>query len=114
MTALLLTSEVAAYAGVRPETVLAWVKQGKLRAIRTPGGRGIRYTEEACRSAGIEVASDDDGHADRGDEPATSSGPGAAEEPPGDYRAGCPSDTNGDGDCGRRACPYCGEKRAHA
>lgn len=23
----------------------------------------------------------------------------------------CPNDTNGDGDCGRQFCPYCGEGR---
>jgi len=35
---LLRTSQVAAYCGVTNDGVVKWIKAGKLRARRTPGG----------------------------------------------------------------------------
>jgi len=39
-------SEVAALFDVEDETVRVWVRGGKLKAIRTPGGRGLRFRRE--------------------------------------------------------------------
>lgn len=39
---LMRVSEVAALFDVEDETVRVWVRGGKLKAIRTPGGRGLR------------------------------------------------------------------------
>jgi len=38
--------EVAAAFRVTSRTVWAWVNQGKLRAIRSPGGRSLFYATE--------------------------------------------------------------------
>lgn len=43
---LMRVSEVAALFDVEDETVRVWVRGGKLRAIRTPGGRGLRFRRE--------------------------------------------------------------------
>ena len=45
MTGLLSAREVADMLGMSPETVLRWVRQGKLPAIRLPGG-AIRFRED--------------------------------------------------------------------
>ncbi len=42
---LLTAREVAEVVGVHTETVLRWTRDGKLLAIRLPGG-GLRYREE--------------------------------------------------------------------
>ena len=38
--------EVAAAFRVTPRTVWAWVNQGKLKAVRSPGGRSLFYATE--------------------------------------------------------------------
>ncbi len=45
VTPLLTTSEVARICNVESETVLAWVKSGRLAAITLPGGHK-RYRRE--------------------------------------------------------------------
>lgn len=40
---LLTTADVAAIYQVEPETVADWVRAGKIRAVRTPGGRALRF-----------------------------------------------------------------------
>jgi excisionase family DNA binding protein len=45
VTGLLTAREVADLLGVSTETALRWVRQGKLPAIRLPGG-AIRFREE--------------------------------------------------------------------
>ncbi|MGC5012470.1 helix-turn-helix domain-containing protein [Streptosporangium sp. DT93] len=40
---LMKVPEVAALFDVDPETVRVWVREGKLAARRTPGGRGLRF-----------------------------------------------------------------------
>jgi excisionase family DNA binding protein len=49
MTALMTAREVADLLGVSTETVLRWVRQGKLPAIRLPGG-AIRFAEHAIEA----------------------------------------------------------------
>jgi excisionase family DNA binding protein len=46
---LLTTTEVAALFGVTPGTAALWAKDGKLDAIRTPGGRW-RFPESPVRA----------------------------------------------------------------
>ena len=56
---LLTARHVAELLGLTPETVLCWVRQGKLPAFRLPSGQ-IRFSEEALerwlaeRSTGVE------------------------------------------------------------
>jgi len=45
MSALMTAREVADLLGVSPETVLRWVRQGKLPAFRLPGG-AIRFRDD--------------------------------------------------------------------
>lgn len=40
---LLTTAEVAETFRVTEAAVTAWVREGKLTAVRTPGGKGYRY-----------------------------------------------------------------------
>ncbi len=43
--ATLKTPEVAEMFAVDQKTVTRWVKKGKLRGVKTPGGRDYRYFE---------------------------------------------------------------------
>ena len=49
---LLTTGQVARLCGVTPDTVLKWVKKGKLPASRTPGGH-YRIARQAIDSLGL-------------------------------------------------------------
>lgn len=54
MSNYMTTREAAAYVGegVSPRTIVAWIKSGKLEAIRNPSERGhFRVTEEALLKA---------------------------------------------------------------
>lgn len=58
MSRLLTAREVAENLGLVPETVLAWVRDGKLPAFRLPSGQ-IRFRQEdldgwlAARAVGV-------------------------------------------------------------
>lgn len=48
---LLTSAEVALLFRVDPKTVMRWGATGRLRAIRTPGGRQLRFPEADVRAA---------------------------------------------------------------
>ncbi|MEU7457507.1 BldC family transcriptional regulator [Streptosporangium roseum] len=47
---LLTSEEVAAVFHVDPKTVVRWARAGLLKAIRTPGGRLLRYRPTDIRA----------------------------------------------------------------
>ena len=51
---LLTTPEVAALFGVHAKTVRKWIKQGRLRGVRTPGG-GYRVRASDVQTAYAEM-----------------------------------------------------------
>lgn len=55
--AFLTTREVATHFGVDPKTVIRWVKTGRLRGYRTPGGR-LRIPAEDVETALIPAHED--------------------------------------------------------
>jgi excisionase family DNA binding protein len=57
---LLTSREVAVLFGVGLQTVIRWEKAGKLRAIRTPGGRVRFYRGEVERAVAQALAEDFD------------------------------------------------------
>jgi len=48
---LLTSQEVAALFRVDPKTVTRWARTGELTAVRTPGGRHLRFPESAVHAA---------------------------------------------------------------
>ncbi|MER7366326.1 BldC family transcriptional regulator [Nonomuraea wenchangensis] len=47
----LTSTEVAILFRVDPKTVMRWAREGRLQAIRTPGGRELRFRESHVREA---------------------------------------------------------------
>jgi excisionase family DNA binding protein len=43
----LTTGQAAARMGVSRQSVLVWIKEGKLPALRTPGGRHLVHQDDA-------------------------------------------------------------------
>lgn len=56
----LTSAEVSALFRVDRATVARWVKAGRVNAVRTPGGRDLRYRESEVRAL-FEEGQDDDG-----------------------------------------------------
>ncbi len=48
---LLTVGEVAAALKIHEDTVLRWIKEGKLRAVTTPGGGEYRIGESDLKTA---------------------------------------------------------------
>ncbi|MER5424388.1 helix-turn-helix domain-containing protein [Streptosporangium roseum] len=48
---LLTSKEVAGLFRVDPKTIARWARVGALAAVRTPGGRLLRFPETAVRAA---------------------------------------------------------------
>ncbi|WP_420823610.1 helix-turn-helix domain-containing protein [Streptosporangium subroseum] len=48
---LLTSKEVASLFRVDPKTIVRWARTGALAAVRTPGGRLLRYPESGVRAA---------------------------------------------------------------
>jgi len=87
---LLTAREVAEEFGVGTATVWRWVHAGRLAHIRTPGGRQMRFTEQAVRQAREEARRDERDDPGGPDE-APPSDDGATRKPPagGWCAAGC-------------------------
>lgn len=48
---LLTSKEVAALFRVDPKTIVRWARTGALAAVRTPGGRLLRFPESGVQAA---------------------------------------------------------------